>query len=323
MRNSHWLLVLASPLALVLLGCGSANRDPVRPASATRATADIAGPVPDCVPPDTIPDPNAPHVEITNPRSVLLVSFVPPDFTVNWQGSDADGRVREYRFRLFSESNPDFPDIYDFVEAVRARPWILETLYGPCFDTWERALPHVTSHTFHGLQPDERYLFAITAVDDDGKHDSNFSNRTNVWAAYVAYPGSVGPRIHFASGSWTFSYVNGGYLNDPSRYADLTVTAGQPVTISWGAQPIPVTELAGFRFGLDLTDLDREGPQGAGTPSGRWSSRSLDHTSATVGPFGAGETHLFYVDVLDSNGLASLGIVRLIVVAAARDLAGR
>ena len=48
----------------------------------------------------------------------------------------------------------------------------------------------------------------------------------------------------------------------------------------------------------------------AGVPRACWT------LSATVGPFGGGEEHRFYIEALDNNGLRSLGIVRFQVVEA-------
>jgi len=308
-----WPSALLPALGVVLLsGCESTPRDPTRPpatiaVSPAKATA--------CIQPDSTFDPDAPTVTITDPHNINVPSYVPPDFTVHWAGNDADGHIREYRFRLFTSSNPDFPDIPDFIAEILSNPRQLEKLYGPCFDSWDRAPGSEASHTFHGLEPQQRYLFAITAIDDDGKHTQYFTNSTNVWAPFVVTVGTFGPIFTLSSGTWSYQYPAGSYNNDPSTYLDLSVSAGQTVTIDWTAQPQISAQIAGYRWGLDLTDLDRDGSRGAGNPPGRWSPRTLDNTSATVGPFAAGETHLFFVDVMDTNGLASLAIIRLNVIA--------
>ena len=53
---------------------------------------------------------------------------------------------------------------------------------------------------------------------------------------------------------------------------------------------------------------------GEDTDVTRWSTASLLTQRATVGPFGGGEEHRFYIEALDNNGLRSLGIVRFQVV---------
>lgn len=310
----------SSPVAAVLivtlsaagmLGCGSSSRDPIRPIEHPASTASVQANAVDCVAPDSVPDPNAPVAQIVYPRNSPVFGVnVPSDFTVTWSGSDPDGRVREYRFRLFASTNPDFPEIIDFVNHVLINPQALEDLYGPCFQAWDSAPPHVTSHTYNRLNPDGRYLFAVVAIDNDGKHDSNFSASTNLLVVHVISPQELGPPLSFSSGSWSYTYPSGGYINDPSRYLDLAVIPGQRVTVQWSALPVQGTPIEGYRWGLDLVELG-----GQGSRPGRWTPRRLENISATVGPFGPGETHLLFVDVTDKIGLASLGIVRLNVSA--------
>jgi hypothetical protein len=316
-RVAPVLLVLLGSFGL--LGCGSTARDPIRPIerpSSTASVASVQANALDCVAPGPDPDPNAPVALIVNPRqSPVFGLSVPSRFTVTWSGSDPDGRVREYRFRLFPTHNPDFPNNDDFVAYVLRNPQVLEELYGACFETWDSALPQVTSHTYDNLQVGQRILFVVTAIDNDGKHDSNFGLADNLFAAWVVSPQSMGPQLSLSSGSWSYTSFEGGYLNDPSRYVDLAVAPGQPITVQWSALPVGGTPLEGYRWGLDLTDLGQGGPRGSGTPSGRWTARSLGNTSATVGPFDAGETHLLFVDVTDKIGMATLGIVRLNVTA--------
>src|SRR5262249_14252130 len=114
------LAALAVLPVAILMGCGSADRSPFRPADRLIAGVAAANRVGHCAPPDTFPhdrDPAALRDSITNPRSLFYRSYVPADFTVNWTASD-DGRIREFRFRLFGTSNPDFPDVPDFVSRI-------------------------------------------------------------------------------------------------------------------------------------------------------------------------------------------------------------
>lgn len=319
MRHSSMSL----PVLLVTLvttgigGCGSTARDPVRPVERATLAATMLASGPDCLPASLAPDPNAPVAAIESPApSTVFTLTVPTTFTVRWSGTDADGRVRGYRFRLFAGFNSNFPELGDFVPYVLRNPQALEDLYGPCFERWDSAPPRVTSHTYTAVTPETQVLFAITAFDDDGKHDPATLGR-NLVRVVTSDDSTLAPALSFTSGSWNATYSSGGYSEDPSRYLDLTVPPGETVIVRWSALPWQAVPIEGYRWGLDLANLGREGPRGPGMPPGRWTERRLDNTSATVGPFAAGETHLLFVDVTDAVGWASLGIVRLRVASGA------
>ena len=129
--------------------------------------------------------------------------------------------------------------------------------------------------------------------------------------------GEVGPRICFYNSSFEFCYPSGGYSDTPEAEVPLDVEAGHTVTINWRADPNPGSNLRASRWTLDIADLFDETPRiDEQTDLDHWSIWSATNHSATVGPFGVGETHRFYVDVGDDQGLRSLGIVRIHVIEA-------
>lgn len=298
MSCSRSVLLAAAVLVVTLTaGCGRELRDPVSPlgsgaAGVERLSTATAG---DAAPTVTILAPYPSH---------LIFQLVEPGCTITWAGSDPDGRIAFFKYRLIREDDPDFL-------IGRVNPDSLRRVSAP-FTSWESVRAHVTSATFPDLEPNRQYLFVIVAVDKDGQSDATWSLDRNMLQLGVAFPGVVGPVITLYNDSFRYTYPGGGYLNDPSRYVDVAATAGEPVTIRWMANAFVGKWITGYRWGLDLTDLDRDGPRaGSGTPPDRWTALSLEDTSATVGPFRSGETHLLYVEARDSNGLRSLGIARI------------
>ena len=107
----------------------------------------------------------------------------------------------------------------------------------------------------------------------------------------------------------------GGVSLAPDQIWDLEVAAGDPVTFHWTARPKNGrAPIAGYRWALDLEDITDETPRSGPDDFAHWSQWSATETSATVGPFDAGEQHLFYVETRDQLGFFSLVNVRIRVI---------
>ena len=120
------------------------------------------------------------------------------------------------------------------------------------------------------------------------------------------------PALSFYNSDFRYTYPSGGYSTDPQYQVPIVVTAGEPVTVNWFARPRGGAQIRAYRWALDIADVLDETPRvnEATDPAPR--SRFDPATrSGTVGPFATGEQHLLYVDVVDSNGFRSLGMVRM------------
>jgi hypothetical protein len=274
----------------------------------------------------------APRVTIEAP--VPNASFVPivtPTVRIRWRGVDPDGqfttRPVKYKFQIFGKHNPDFPAIPDFVTHVLTNPKFLNWMYAPTFgpsekcptcSVWESTSAETTEKQYISLVPNQQYLFAVTGFDEAGAYDPVFSPNSNLLRFAVTYAGTLGPQICMANEFFNYCYVTGGYANDPTRYFNLEVPAGQPVTFNWIAFPPQGADMRRYRWVLDLQDLTDETPRtNELTDWYHWSAYGAQLFSATIGPFNnAPEDHLFFIEAEDNNGLRSLGIIHFTVVRA-------
>ena len=125
-----------------------------------------------------------------------------------------------------------------------------------------------------------------------------------------------GPALSLYSSSFRYNSP-GGYTTAPESWVQLEVAAGEPVTVNWFGRFRAGAQLRFYRWTLDIADITDETPRiDEATDLAHWSQRSATTTSATVGPFGAGEQHFLYVEVADTYGYRSLATVRIQVVAA-------
>ena len=136
-------------------------------------------------------------------------------------------------------------------------------------------------------------------------------------------PGTVhagGPALTLYNSEFRYTYRKGSYSTDPQTWVELEVVAGEPVTVNWFARTRGGAHLHSYRWTLDIADLFDETPRiNEATDLAHWSQPSATATSATVGPFAAGEQHLFYVEVTDTNGIKSLATVHMQVVESLRE----
>lgn len=131
-----------------------------------------------------------------------------------------------------------------------------------------------------------------------------------------------GPALSLYNSNFRYTFPRGSYTTDPQSWVELDVAEGQPVTVNWFARFRAGAHLRCYRWTLDIADLVDETPRiDELTDLTHWSQRSVTTTSATVGPFAAGEQHLLYVEVEDTNGYRSLATVHMHVVEALAEQA--
>lgn len=125
-----------------------------------------------------------------------------------------------------------------------------------------------------------------------------------------------GPALSLHNSSFRYTSP-GGYSIAPETWVPLEVAAGELVTVNWFGRFRAGAQLRAYRWTLDIADIFDETPRiNEATDLAHWSQPSPNTTSATVGPFAAGEQHFLYVEVSDTYGWKSLAIVQIQVVAA-------
>src|SRR5262245_216299 len=264
-----------------------------------------------------------PTVTITQP--IPNTAFTPnllPNPIFRWAGVDPDGQTRQtpiqYKFRLFGITNPDFPNINDFISFALVYPDSFMALYEPGFAGFDSLPGDSTVTQFHNLNPGSIYLFAITAFDEAGDYDPFFQNGRNMMKFGVTYAGTNGPVLTMFNQFFNYTYPSGTYLNDAAHTVHVEMPAGQPLTVNWFGQAAPGGEIHSYRWVLAPVDISDETPRiDEATDLHHWSARSATTTSATLPavnpPPGRRLTQALYIEVQDTNGLKSLGIVDIIV----------
>lgn len=120
------------------------------------------------------------------------------------------------------------------------------------------------------------------------------------------------PALTFEAPGFRYTYPQGTWSTEPQYVAHLDVAAGTAVTVSWSARARGGARIAWYQWALDIEDVFDGTPRiDEATDLSHWSQRSLSVTSAVLGPFAAGTTHVLYVDVSDTNGLRGLGMVAI------------
>ena len=275
----------------------------------------------------------APFIVVETPKPTSSAeALVTPAVRITYNGTDADGptgKPSRYVFRLFGRKNSDFPAITDFINFATSAIGkdSLRKLYAPEFGPsdhcptcteWQDSPPDTTEVQYVNLVPLQQYLFVATGFDQAGAYDPIFSRNKNMLILNVSFAGTLGPRIFMYNQFFTYAYPSGGYRNDPTRYFKVEIPADQKVTFNWGAEAPEGAAMRRYRWVLDLLDLDDETPREGQNDWYHWSPWSLSNTSATIGPFtpppAKSESHLFFIEAEDNNGLVSLGIIQFTVV---------
>jgi len=259
----------------------------------------------------------APTVTITQPTpSPLITSTVPPDVWIRWAGSDPDGpngRPVKYKYTLFRNS-PGIP-----WSVWLADPDSLRRQFAPAFAGWDSVSGDSTAHRYTGLVPGSEYLFVITALDAEGAYDPVFSLSKNMLRFFVVPMGAAGPRLTLFNETFTYTYPAGGIppVLDPSWVVHIQAAADQPVVVNWYGIPPAGSQMAGYRWALDIADAGDETQRSNPNDLAHWSRWDLARTSVTLNPAvlppASGPRRLF-VEAVDGNGLISLGVVEIAFV---------
>jgi hypothetical protein len=261
----------------------------------------------------------APTVSILTPRPSSLVNAqLTPAVRISWTGSDVDGQFTskpiKYKFLLIGPGS-EFP-----VDRAVLDPDSVRRFYAPDFAGWDSTSADTTQVQFTNLTPGQNYIFVVVAFDEAGAYSPLFDLGGNMLRFRVGFAGNNGPKITMFNEFFFFQYASGGYSTDPSREVFIEVPADARINFNWFAEPAAGSDIQSYRWSLDIPDVADNTPRDDEINDvTRWSAASLLTTQATVGPFGGGEVHRFYIEALDNNGLRSLGIVRFQVVKSSLD----
>jgi len=121
----------------------------------------------------------------------------------------------------------------------------------------------------------------------------------------------LGPTICFFNSFFDHCYPTPGYCPCPETEVAVPVRAGATANMSWSAEPSTGRTIRSYRWAVDIDDLTDETPRIDETTDLRhWSVRNAAAVTVTLGPWSDGEQHRLYLEVEDSMGWRSLGIVR-------------
>ncbi len=262
----------------------------------------------------------APSVQIDEPKANL--SFTPtvaPTTTIRWSGIDVDGQTTtrpvRWVFRLFGQTNEDIPRIPDYISYALLYPDSVRRFYAPDFPGWKSVGAETTSFQYQGLNPGSTYLFILTGFDEAGAYDPVFANGRNMVKFSVEFGSSLGPIIRMFNQFFDYTYPLGGYDPSEAKWFRVEVPADLKITFNWNATARTGSEIRRYRWVMDLVDLTDQTERSDEVRDWYHWSKWSRNTSATVGPFTVNlETHRFYIEAEDNNGLTSLGIIFFRVV---------
>jgi len=280
----------------------------------------------------------APRVEVRVPPANPLVKYyIPPAVLIQWEGFDDDGvftqKPVKYKFKRLdgttevtlaqANQNPDLVRQY-----YAPRNWAgWDSLPG---DTTQKQYTNLTPS--QGSTPSE-FMFVVVAFDEAGAYSPLFSRNNNMVYFIVTFAGAQNPRITFFNDFFFYEYEQGSFRpNDPAQIVQLEVPAGtgpnDKLTFNWFADPARDRSgnliggpIRSYRWAVDITNLEDETQRSnEETDLTHWSQKSVLVTSCRIpGGFdyyAGGETHKFYLEAEDINGLISLGTIQFTTVRA-------
>jgi hypothetical protein len=225
---------------------------------------------------------------------------------VSWAVAGYFTPVTQSKYKLFGPGS-EFP-----VATALANPDSLRSYYeARGYAGWDSTGVCCSSAKLSGLAHGEYYLFVVVAEDANGTYTQYLSPSTNMLYMRCVPLDAPGPTLTLYNSHFTYTYASGTYSTDPRYQVPLTTLAREPVTVNWVGQPLYSAGIAAYRWALDIADVFDDTPRLFPHDFRHWSRPSPNTVSATVGPFAAGETHVLYIEATDTNGLKSLGMVRI------------
>jgi flagellar hook capping protein FlgD len=269
---------------------------------------------------DFVPAPVQIRCPVPHADTMLLV---PPNLQILWDAVDhGHGYPRmpfQYRFILLGPGS-EFPVVQAIVNPESFRDYYANHPLG-AWSGWDSTDAHTREVRYTNLIPGQPYLFAVIALDRDGRYSPDFRLDANMLQFVPGYPANSAdwsPVLSVHGPGLNFQYPQGGFCVCPSTEVPTQVRAGQHLNYRWSADAgydCGSLRIRWYRWALDIADVFDETPRiDEATDLAHWSVKSPDATSASLGPFGPGEVHRLYIEASDDIGLLSLGIVRIEVL---------
>jgi hypothetical protein len=275
----------------------------------------------------------APRVEIrVPPASSLVKYYIPPAVLIQWEGFDDDGVFTQkpvrYKFKRLDATTE--------VTLLQANqnPDLVRQYYAPRnWAGWDSLPGDTTQKQYTNLTAGQEFMFVIVAFDEAGAYSPLFSRNNNMVYFVVTFAGAQNPRITFFNDFFFYEYEQGSFQpNNPSQIVQLEVPAGtgpnDKLTFNWLADPARDRNgnliggpIRSYRWAVDITNLEDETPRSnEETDLAHWSQKSVLVTSCRIPGgqdyYAGGETHKFYLEAEDINGLISLGTIQFTAVRA-------
>src|SRR5262245_46071479 len=289
--SSRRALTCALFTVVLAAGCSRQLSQSLAPESSVRSIGLVRAPAPNAA------ENQLPQATIVSPTpSSFAPSIVTAPLHIEWTGTDGDGHLREYRFRVFGRHNPDFPQVVDFVAFLTSEPQQVLSFYeARKFEGWDRlAVRKDTqpSADYSALaRGSERYAFVVVAIDNRGAHDATLSTNQNV-LQFVVAPRSESPSLTFAG-----PFGEATVASEATSTVTVSMTVGEPFEVSWHATPLPGMVIKGYRSTFELG--------GTSQPT------SLANTSTVISPpAGAILIQPLYVEVEFDDGKRALYTLR-------------
>jgi hypothetical protein len=251
-----------------------------------------------------------------HPTHQLPIS-TPPDFTVRWTGTDPEapnGVPVGYFTRLVTSQdiNPANPS---GITQAMVQEYFTSDLASNRSAWLETA---EVQQALSGLVPTQIYFFAVVAKDvggDPGAVESFFDLDRNV-LQFRPTLNALGPYLTVFNA--LFYMTKTAPSLDPTPRITLPLKAGDTMDFHWFGTPGAGLELDGFRWALDIADVNDETARRNARDLEHWTDWSLTTLGTTVGPFPAGDAakggHRLYVEVRDSFGNKNLFVVQIDVL---------
>ncbi len=241
-----------------------------------------------------------PEATIRRPQVAAEMLSVGATVTVTWDGIDPDSpdpakKPIGYVYRLL-----DLHSLKPPVDINRAQPGHLYRTDG-IDSVWTYQSADTLQHTFLLKLPGS-YIFGVRAVDAAGAVEPFMElGRNSFKFQSIAYSGS--PQLALTEPSLgTFSYRGSG-----STF-DVEVPLGAVLRFSWTATAEEYGgTIEGYSWGVDVPDLDREGPDSG------WSGWG-QITSTPPISFSLPGLHVIYVRARDLSGAITLATLILNVI---------
>lgn len=240
----------------------------------------------------------APTARIVQPNVQQEISNLGPVLTVRWDGTDPDSpdpnrKPVAYLYKLLRLDTLDPP-----IPLISAAPSHLYTRGNP---VWGYQKADTLKRTFNLGTPGQ-YLFGVRAVDVAGAVEPFLALGRNVFK-FQAFASGGRPNLTVTEPALgTFDFRGTG------KVVEVEVPVDKVLRFRWSATAEDYGgTIEGFSYGVDIPDLDTDGP-GSG-----WTNWGLIYASVPIS-FSRPGYHVFYLRARDLAGGLTLATIFMRVI---------